>query len=572
MLTTHKSTSHANCAFPRAIFLGVGFLFIFSILISLSSARIGHASTTTALPKETPTPTPTPDEVLEQAKRESQIADELKKKAVADKERAEAENAKLKAEAQPLGAANVTVPTGSVQTDAAGWVESQMLAQEAARQISGFLKNRLCDENVRIIGWPAPASPSPSPKIQSLVIYNNGDLAGVELYNTVNGQLEKLKVEITAENDRANKLLAATNPTAAPSPTQDSTKDPALAALAAPGIATGMIKSVAELINLFRTDTRFENRSVQISEDMVVSHLVNFINSDASGRCSQQIQIYYPALFPPKLTQSSETSPLVQKLTDVERLKNEAANIVERIDKRTEQLAKLGATVDDVNKKHKTETAKNEELKKKQVQKCHSKPQCQALKTEIANLRKEIEDIGKAIKDLDGALGNTPAEVANVKDNAAKNFKKWLELLAAEKVKVQALINSINLLSSKLNTPDESVKLTAMAQLLRAEKLSEILVKPLTFTLRVAVTANGTTKIKKNLFVDAKVRHSAGANLVYQLFNNDGALVQGNVMQCYIDYRSSQQVRDIVSDVKKVECSSQFRSRTGENSNDRGKK
>src|SRR4029434_165651 len=73
----------------------------------------------------TPAPSPTPDEVLEAAKREAQIADELKKKAVADKERAEAEAGKLKALTQPFGPSTVQVPTGSVQTDAAGWVESQ---------------------------------------------------------------------------------------------------------------------------------------------------------------------------------------------------------------------------------------------------------------------------------------------------------------------------------------------------------------------------------------------------------------------------------------------------------------
>ena len=100
--------------------------------------------------------------LLEQAKREAQIADELKKKAVADKERIEAENAKLKAEVQPLGAATVTVPTGSVTTDAAGWVESQMLAQEAAKQISARLKNSLCGQDFKLIAAKPGAAPSPT--------------------------------------------------------------------------------------------------------------------------------------------------------------------------------------------------------------------------------------------------------------------------------------------------------------------------------------------------------------------------------------------------------------------------
>jgi hypothetical protein len=47
-----------------------------------------------------------------------------------------------------------------------------------------------------------------------------------------------------------------------------------LQAFAAPGIATGLIKSVAELINLFRTDTTFTNKAITVSEDVVVSYVV----------------------------------------------------------------------------------------------------------------------------------------------------------------------------------------------------------------------------------------------------------------------------------------------------------
>src|SRR5688572_20751709 len=123
-------------------------LFITSLPIT-TPARVvrteSKMATFAARPMETPTPspTPTPDPVLEQAKREAEIADELKKKAVADKERAAAEAERLKTLALPFGTpSNVQVPTGNVQTDAAGWVESQMLAHEAARQITKRLVDR----------------------------------------------------------------------------------------------------------------------------------------------------------------------------------------------------------------------------------------------------------------------------------------------------------------------------------------------------------------------------------------------------------------------------------------------
>src|SRR6185369_13688797 len=119
----------------------------------------------TAIPDDTPspTPTPTPDAVLEAAKREAAIADELKKKALADKDRAQAEIDKLKTQALPFGSpSNVQIPTGNVQTDAAGWVESQMLAQEAARQITARLVLRMCKTNGLTQGGVAePMIPEP---------------------------------------------------------------------------------------------------------------------------------------------------------------------------------------------------------------------------------------------------------------------------------------------------------------------------------------------------------------------------------------------------------------------------
>lgn len=536
---------------------------VLSITLSSFGTFDSVTASSAAIAQDTPAPTPTPDELLQQAKREAEIAEQLKKKAQADKERIEAENAKLKAEVQPMGPANVSVPTGTVTTDSAGWVESQMLAQAAAKQISGRLKKSLCDPQLL-----AHHTSTPSSAINTIVIYNNSDLAGVELYNTVTGQIEKLTEAFADENKRTTDLLKATVPT---TPTPDPSADVSLTdksldqadlatlPFAAPGIATGVIKSVAELINLFRTDTSFANKSVQISDDMVVSYLVNFLRSESSSRCSSNTQVFFPAMFPPRLMASSADSPLIAQLTKVERIKNEALSYVEQIDKRAEQLTKIGATFDDLKKKGSTLEAKTKTLgaKKAELKKCKKKPVCKQLREQIAELEKAIPALNEAIAEIrDGLKQAFGDKVQIVQHNAETNFKKWLGQLAEQKVRLQSLINSTNLLTAKLNTPDESAKLTAMAQLLRAEKLSEILNDNEAYTLRVAVTANGTTKIKKNLFVDAKVRHSAGANLVYQLFNKHGAVVQGDVFQCYIDYRSAQEVRDIVSGTATVQCAS----------------
>jgi hypothetical protein len=53
------------------------------------------------------------------------------------------------------------------------------------------------------------------------------------------------------------------------------------------------------------------------------------------------------------------------------------------------------------------------------------------------------------------------------------------------------------------------------------------------------------------------VRHSAGADLTYQLFGGDGAIAQANALQCYIEYQSARDVQNIVSGIKNdVQCKS----------------
>jgi hypothetical protein len=326
----------------------------------LTPAAATLASPPTADPTQeaTPSATPTPDPVLEQAQRDAKLAEELKKKAVSDQERAEAEAARLKALVQPLGApANVTVPTGSVTTDAAGWVESQMLAQEAARQITRRLTQSLCTEPITPGATPTP-SPTPTPtagaqpgtppkptpqKVKTLVIHSPGDLTGVELYGSIMGQLSNLHGELAKKNGEVKDALAKTDPTRVPG-AGVADFDPTLA-FAAPGIATGVIKSVAELINLFRTDTSFTNQAITLNENTIVSQIVrNFNSGSATGaNCDETVRVYHPALYAPRLLESSEKSALIQLLNQAEAAKVEAAGNVEKLDARIKELKDLGA-------------------------------------------------------------------------------------------------------------------------------------------------------------------------------------------------------------------------------------
>ena len=504
-------------------------------------------------PDETPTPspTPTPDRVLEQAERDAKLAEELKKKAVSDKERVAAENDKLKAQVQPLGAPNnITIPTGSVSTDSAGWVESQMLAQEAARQIAQDLSDRLCGLATPVIASTDRSSLPAMGGLRTLVVYNQPDLTAVELYVAVMGQLELLQEELDTMNALAVQARTGTDPKTGNGQFMPSNANARMhsltalpAVLAAPGVATGIIKSIAELVNLFRTDTTFANQQVTISVDQVVSYVVNDLST--SDQC-RSVRTYYPAVYPPNVLASATRSALINLIRDVDRSNTTAGIHIEAIEARIKELTKfIGLFGDRKNKtkaRDEKQAAYDKDCKNKNTAACKK-------------LKKEIEDLNKAIKEVNDAL---VAGVGNNPEDRVPKFKGWNEKLGELKTKMQALVTATGLILTKLNTPDEGSKLTALAQLLRAERLHAIMDDDNAYTLRVDAKANGTTKIKKNLFVDAKVRHSAGADLVYQLFDRSGFIKQAGVMQCYIEYQSSNDVHDIVSGIRGVECRSQM--------------
>ena len=147
-----------------------------------------------------------------------------------------------------------------------------MLAQEAARQITRRLTHSLCTQPIT----PGESLDS-AQKVKTLVIHNPNDLMGVELYGSIFGQLKKLKDDLTKKNQEASDALTKTDPTRAPA-RGAADFDPSIA-FAAPGIATGVIKSVAELINLFRTDTSFTNQAITLNTDTIVSHIVRNFNA-----------------------------------------------------------------------------------------------------------------------------------------------------------------------------------------------------------------------------------------------------------------------------------------------------
>lgn len=518
--------------------LALTFVFVLQpVYLSASSLAATSQSQPSPFDDPIPTASPTPDPQLDDAKREAALAAERQKKAEAEQAEAEARRAKLKAETDALGdPSKVSVPSGGVQTDQDGFVEVKMLSLEAARNITQRLTSTLCEQGAG----------SQIGKINTLVIYNETELNAVVLYRTMLTQLNQFSKEFAVKQKEFKALDKGTNPievkVIADGATDSSATggNPLLAAAAIPGAATGIITSIAQLVNLFRTGTNFQNKAVAIPEDMVVSYLISNLNR-TDVTCDNRPKVYYPHLYPVKLFIDQSNSALLLTLAGIGNDVQTAGDNSKKVEVRIKLINDIAAAIQEKSDNEKALAAKQKDRDLLNARNGCRRGACGKLDGEIKELKGKIKQAEEAIAD---DTGNNP-------DRFKDKYKGWLKDLKQFQTQTQVLIDAANQITTKLDTQDEATRMTALAQLLKAEQLASMLSDDKTFTLRVSVAANGTTKIKKNIFVDAKVRHSAGANLVYQLFNHNGEVVLGDAMQFYFDYKSAAQVRDQVAEGQK---------------------
>lgn len=395
---------------------------------------------------------PTPDAELIAAQRVAALAKARKETAEAEKSIAESQRDKVKAELSPLGdQSKITAPSGDVTSDQAGFVETQMLAQEAAREIGVRLAKRM----IRA-------------KAKTLIIYQSAEITSLSALASALEQLEQLSREYEINAVETDQVLNDAELIMAESGAGPQPEALVPALLAAPSIATGVVKSVAELVNLFRTTTDFKNKAVTVTEDMLVSYLVKNVG-DA-------VTVYYPALFSPNVIDSSSGRGFAVALNQL----------------KDDRLASLN-------------TIKNSE------------------DVEARLTTKIMAATGAAQAKLQSAL----RAIANVK------------------AKLQLLNTAVEQLTVNLETPDATSKETPLSQLIHSERLASIMKGEGAFTLRLNVTANGTTMIRKNLFTSARVQHSAGVSLVYQLFDRTGKIVKADAVQHYFEWKTATEIREL---------------------------
>ncbi|HXM51629.1 MAG TPA: hypothetical protein VN956_27560 [Pyrinomonadaceae bacterium] len=473
----------------------------------------------TPTPTPTPSPTPTPDPEIEKANKEKTLAEAKKaseeaKKAAADAETA-AIAARLAAARAKLGlgptdtAPTATAPSGNTTAgEAAQFMETQILAETAGRHASLELVKHLCG-----LEKSAPVPALTAEPMRTLIINNANDKIGVSQYRNTVAQLNLL-------HDHYLKLIKQS---------EDERDDTKVNFAAVPLLipaATQLVKNVADLINLFRTETQISSQTVTVDSRFIVSNLANTLLATDNAQCKVKA-IYHPAVYPltvPKGAKSALFDAYKQLLDDViagdREVSANAKKVVELTTEKAESESAITKLQEQIAEAKKKAEAKKHPAKpsKKPGKQTETEPPFDIAKAENEIMQRRAfidENLDPRIKRLQQAA----EALTTFKDS----LKKIFEILTAV---------------------DDATKQPIFNNLVSAERLSDLLADKATYVLTLNVKATGTNRTRKRIVLNTKLDHSGGATVDANLFNNLDQLVFGKVESFYIEFTGSKEIRE----------------------------
>lgn len=233
--------------------------------------------------------------------------------------------------------------------------------------------------------------------------------------------------------------------------------------------------------------------------------------------------IFYPSLNPLLTGTDGADSPVILAFRE---LKATEAAVGQKADKNNKMVAALTKKLKEQEEKV-AKLQKTIEDKQKEIEELLKGRQTPEVRQRLAQARAakrqaETELITEKAN-LENRQKLTPVKVARLKRTAddLEAFKKGL-----------ADING-------LLTAVDATKQTALVGLLSADRLSREIAKEGTFLLDMRVNASGTTRIRKNIWWNAKDEHTGGVTIEANLFDHADRLVFGAVVDGYIDYAGS---------------------------------
>ena len=238
---------------------------------------------------------------------------------------AEAEKATFEAKKAQWAGPSVTPPTGKITANGE-FIETKVLSMKTLKSCMTSLVTKMKDDALF------------KGKIISVVFYNQSDFPALELYSTLLEQVNGIGVELKKWNKEIADKIAG-GPTKAQ-------LNPILVGYA----VSGVLKSAAEIVSLFRTTREITNTEISIQETSLASELKSALRADAT---TEKWKIYIPSMFPVNTFKSvSGSTSLFATAMQNSSSQDETAKkrLKEATDEITKQKEKL-KTANEVQKK-----------------------------------------------------------------------------------------------------------------------------------------------------------------------------------------------------------------------------
>jgi hypothetical protein len=580
------STTRVSPAVTTLIMMGVAIL---TLAIGFS---FNPTTTAVVLAQAEPSPSPTPDEEKDRLQREADLATLKKTKAVADKDAAEARKAELEARfPKPT-----TSPLEGKTTVEGAVIESQMISyislSRAADRIVDAIKDDVKGNNV--------------------AIYNERDIDLILSYRVATSQIKEL-----VDHGYCEILTGAATNNLCPKSPPVVVHAPALTPVLP--IAQSFLGAFIDMTALLRTNVEVKGQAFVIDEAPLVAEIFR----SAKGRAPFSTvskptaiatptatptpklsgDLFYPYVFPPNID-DERGSEILKRLEDVHKVRGNALQLIDAIQKDSDQIDKLTAKIKEL------ENAIQDTLPKKSAdavtlagtlikancprlsadvdainQGSGSAPsQSEAMISLIARVRKSCPRINPDKLALLFGSSNVLSETAKDLKDATDEQSKATDKLKKQQKKLTDDLAMLKLSTSPSPTADElkDAATAAIAQLkeinaqfenlvasliqpqaggvnpltnyIRTERLFSALIPDATKTsywlLLKVINAGGNNRIKTNLLVDIftggnRLSHSGGVIVEYHLFSLTGKSIQSGVVSDYTDYIKASKVHEI---------------------------
>ncbi|PMD99495.1 hypothetical protein BWI97_00635 [Siphonobacter sp. BAB-5405] len=270
--------------------------------------------------------TPAEEAELKQARQAATLAKARAERVEAEKRIAETRVAEIRTLTGERPTNPLPVPSGSILVGEG--VQFPQITESAHQQLRVLMRQVYTDNQTILTAGTR------------LIIYQESDVMALSNYQLILQQLQSLNTSIQTTLDQAREVLEQGRALLENKPLAQS-QNLGMGWLAAPALATGVVQSLAELVQLFRKEVEIRSQPVTLSEEDAVALLQKELQGSQAA-----VTLFYPRLYPVRVRSESvvlrtlsELSQLLERTTETnldleafrERLATWAGNEAEKM-------------------------------------------------------------------------------------------------------------------------------------------------------------------------------------------------------------------------------------------------